>query len=309
VVFRVVFAGTPEFALPTFEALRKAHDVIAILTQPDRPKGRGQTKQPTPVARSARRAGFNVLTPTSLDDPDIIAALRELNPDFIVVAAYGLLFPETWLHLPNQCILNVHPSLLPRWRGASPIEYSLLTGDSETGISIQALVKRLDAGPVFLQMRTAIAKQESKSSLEARLAVLGGEALLAVLSEWTKIKPSQQDESRATYAPKITPQDTRIRWSSSAIAIERQIRALQEHPGAWTCLGDRRIKILGAHVLPIFDLAIPGAVTSLQATGDLRVATGHGTLAIDRLQSEGARPLTAREWLRGMHTISGIRLT
>ncbi|MHB1543193.1 MAG: methionyl-tRNA formyltransferase [Gammaproteobacteria bacterium] len=305
--FRVVFAGTPDFAVPTFEALLKTHDVVGILTQPDRPKGRGQSKQPTPVARSARHTGFTPLTPVSLDDPDTTAAVRDLNPDFIVVAAYGLLFPETWLHLPNQGILNVHPSLLPRWRGASPIEYALLHGDSETGISIQALIKRLDAGPVLRQVRTAISERETKSSLETRLAVLGTEALLSVLSEWTQIKPAHQDESRATYAPKITPRDTRIRWSSSATAIERQIRALQEQPGAWTSLCDRRVKILDAHVLPIFQLAIPGTAT-FQGNSGLKVTTGHGTLAIDRLQSEGARPLPVQEWMRGMREVSGIRL-
>ena len=303
--FRVVFAGTPDFAVPTLEALLKIHDVVGILTQPDRPKGRGRTKQPSPIARVASQAGISPMTPISLKDPSIAAAVRDLEPDFIVVAAYGLLFPEAWLQMPKHGILNVHPSLLPRWRGAAPLEYAILHGDAETGVSIQSLIKRLDSGPIFRQVRTVIAGRETKSSLEARLARLGAETLLDVLSEWPNIRPVSQDESLATYASKITSHDTRIRWSMSAIAIERQIRAFQDQPGAWTCLDDRRIKILEAHALQINACAVPGTA-SFRERRDLLVATGDGVLAIDLLQSEGARPLPAKEWMHGMHGAPGI---
>ncbi len=305
--FRIVFAGTPEFAVPTLQALLQAHDVVGVLTQPDRPKGRGQTQQPTPIARYARSSGLTPLMPISLNDPDAWAAVCALKPDFIVVAAYGLLFPETWFRLPTQCILNVHPSLLPRWRGASPIEYCLIQGDSETGISIQVLVKRLDAGPVLRQVVTVVDHHETKSTLETRLAALGAETLLGVLSEWNHLEPIPQDEGRATYAPKINRSDTRIHWTLSATVIERQVRALQEQPGAWTCLHDRRVKIFDACALPTFNLAIPGTGGLDGASGILKIATGYGTLAIDRLQSEGSRPLAAGDWIRGMHGISRIR--
>lgn len=304
--FRIVFAGTPEFAVPTLEALQKSHEVVGVLTQPARPKGRGRTIRPTPVAKVAQQCGLTLWTPTSLDDPATTAAVRALEPDFIVVAAYGLLFPEPWLHLPNHGVLNVHPSLLPRWRGASPIEYALLHGDRETGVSIQALVKRLDAGPVFLQVKTDIAPGEGQVSLEHRLSVLGAKALLTVLTDWFRIQPTPQEESGVTYAPKITARDARIDWSSPAAAIARQVRALQERPGAWTNLHNRRIKILDAHALPISDPANPGTL-SVDQNGELRVTTGDGALVIDRLQTEGARPLHASEWLRGTHITSGMR--
>ncbi len=301
VSFRIVFAGTPQFAVPTLAGLATTHKLVAILTQPDRPRGRGRSFQPTAVKSWALEHHIEVFTPTSLTDREVREAIRALQPDFLIVVAYGLLFPQTWLELPSIGVLNVHASLLPRWRGASPIEYSLLAGDPQSGVSIQQVVKQLDAGPVYRQNPVALHPHENQSSLYNRLSELGAQSVLDVLATWGRVEPTPQDERFVTFAPKINAAHAAISWNQPAPLIERQIRAFEAHPGAWTLHAGRRIKILEAQTLDLHAMQLPG--TFVQGPEEtIRVATSQGFLSVRRLKPEGSRDMTPAQWLNGLQS-------
>jgi len=303
-IVRLVFLGSPAFALPSLQALVAAgHEVALVVTQPDRPAGRGQKTTPPPVAMYAREYGLPLWQTTSLRGAAAEARLREVQPEAMALAAFAALVPNNILGLAPQGILNVHPSLLPRWRGAAPIQAALLAGDTETGVSIIRLVSALDAGPIFAQARLAIAPSDDYVSMESRLASLGAEMLVRTLDTWPE--PREQDDAAATYCGKINRDDARIDWSRPSEVIWRQVRAYRGWPQAFTTFDGRQLKILRATPLET-DHAEPGTVTL--DGGQPSVATGEGALRLDEVQLEGKRAMGGAELARGYPSLNGTKL-
>ncbi|MGQ9659381.1 MAG: methionyl-tRNA formyltransferase [Thermochromatium sp.] len=309
---RLLFAGTPDFAVPCLSALLDAgHEVIGVYTQPDRPAGRGRRLQMSPVKALALQRGLAVYQPESLKrDPEAVAQLCALGADLMVVVAYGLLLPVSVLEAPRLGCINVHASLLPRWRGAAPIQRAILAGDSETGICIMRMEEGLDTGPVYHRVATPIDPHETGGTLHDRLAALGARALLEALpgiAAGTCV-PEVQDDTQATYAHKLSKQEATIDWSAPADAIERQVRAFNPWPVAQTTLEGAVLRIWSAEAEPDPDdghSATPGTVVGADRTG-IRVATGSGRLCITRLQPEDKRPMSAADYLNARH-LDGAR--
>jgi len=294
---RIVFAGTPEFAATSLRALVDAgHKPMAALTQPDRPAGRGRKLTASPVKEYALQQGIDVLQPATLRDAKIDAELAALRPDLIVVVAYGLLLPQSVLDIPSVACVNVHASLLPRWRGAAPIQAAIRAGDAQTGVSLMAMTAGLDCGPVYASRELAIGSMETAGELHDRLAKAGGELLTMHLAELLagKLEAQQQDESKATYAPKITAADALLDWRQTSDELARKVRALNPVPGAYFMLGDERIKCWAAHSVSLTDVA-PGTVVAATSDGVV-IACGSGGLSMQVLQRPGRRPVTAAEF-------------
>jgi len=293
---RVVFAGTPAFAVPALEALLLArHEVALVLTQPDRPSGRGLRLAPSPVAICAERHGVPVSKPESLRSPEVRAQLEALAPDVMVVAAYGQILPQAVLDVPRHGCINIHASLLPRWRGAAPVHRAILAGDQETGVSIMRMDAGLDTGPVLLERGMPIAPDDTTGMLTDKLARLGAEALVDALGRLDGLEARPQDSARATYASKISKAEAAVDWSRPAEAIARQVRAFNPAPGAQATVRGVRLKIWEAKA--VADPRPPGE--TVIASGQLRVGCGIGSLQLDLLQREGGRRVTAEEFLRG----------
>ncbi len=305
---RVLFAGTPEFALASLRALTNAGITpVAALTQPDRPAGRGKRLTASPVKRFALDHGIEVLQPVTLKDPDAVAQIAAFNPDILVVAAYGLILPQNVLDLPPKGCLNVHASLLPRWRGAAPIQAAILAGDAKTGVSLMAMTAGLDCGPVFVEQALAIGEEETAGELQDRLAVLGGEMLVchfdAIIGG--TLDATEQDESLATYAGKINKQDAQLDWQRPAIELHRQVRAYNPVPGAFFLLDDMPVKCWRAKVVAGATGA-PGEVLSAGRDG-IVIGCGEDALRLNSLQRPGRRPVTAGEFA-GSVAMSSRRL-
>ena len=294
---RVVFAGTPPFAARALEALVDAgHSVELVLTQPDRPAGRGLGMTPTAVARAAAALGIPSEKPPSLKDQDIQRRLRALRPEVMVVAAYGLLLPQAVLDIPSSGCLNIHASLLPRWRGAAPVQRALLAGDEESGISIMQMEAGLDTGPVLLAIRTPIGVHESAGSLLERLTELGATAIVEALGRLGTLRAQPQDEASATYAAKISKADARIDWARPATEIDRLVRAFDPVPGAEATLAGEKIKIWKAQ--PVSVDGAPGQIVA-EAAGGLVIACGEGGVRLVEIQRPGGRRMPAADFLRG----------
>lgn len=306
---RLIFLGSPTFAVPSLDALLAAgHDVRLVVTQPDRPAGRGQHLTPPPVARRARERGLPLWQTSSLRGEAAEARLRAVGADAMALAAFAALVPPPILPLAPHGILNVHPSLLPRWRGAAPIQAALLFGDHETGVSIIRLVRALDAGPILVQERVPIVPQDDYLTLEPRLASLGAQLLvraLDALERGTLVERPQGDE-RATYTHKLERQDGRIDWREPAEAIWRRVRAYRGWPGAWTTWEGALLKVLVAWPLEPRREAAPGTV--LVDRGQLSVSTGDGCLRLDQVALEGRRQQSGLELLRGHPRLAGAVL-
>lgn len=301
---RVIFLGSPAFALPSVEALHAAgHDIGLVVTQPDRPAGRGQKTTPPPVAAYAREHNLPVWQTSSLRGAEAEAHLREIDAEAMVLAAFAALVPDDVLALAPHGILNVHPSVLPRWRGAAPIQSALLAGDKGTGVSIIRLVHELDAGPILLQELVPIAPEDDYLTLEPRLAAVGARLLLRALDEQPSPRP--QDESQATYSPRIGREDARIDWTRSAESIWNQVRAFRGWPQAFTTFEGRQLKILRAWPAD-GDAAEPGLVEA--SVGVPLVATGAQWLRLDEVQLEGRRAISGAELLRGYPRLAGAKL-
>jgi methionyl-tRNA formyltransferase len=308
---RVAFFGTPEFAIPTLSRLLDAgFPVVAAVTQPDRPRGRGQKPSPGPVKLLAAQRGIPVLQPERLRHEDFLRALAATAPDIGVVAAYGKILPEPVLSLPPLGLVNVHASLLPRWRGASPVHRAVMAGDAETGVSIMRIVKELDAGAVFAMARRAIGPEETSGEVERDLALLGAGLLPEVLASIQRGDASltPQDSTQITYAPLLTKEEGRLDWREPAAALHNRIRGLHPWPHAFTFLR-------GARVIVLRSLApdpggqtrgAPGEILAVHP-GHLEVATGAGTLRVTQLQAEGRRALPAREFSAGVRLAPGAR--
>lgn len=299
---RTIFAGTPAFALPSLETLLADPriDLIAVYTQPDRPAGRGRRLAMSPIKARARAADIPVHQPASLRDAEAAARFAALAPTLLVVAAYGLILPAAVLAAARYSI-NVHASLLPRWRGAAPIQHAILAGDVESGISIMRVVERLDAGPVWLRLACPIAPDDTGGSLHDKLAGLGGTALRAALDQLCAgtVHEQPQEEDLATYAPKITAADRALDWRAPATALARRVRALAPVPGAHGRVGALEVKILAATALATDPgAAPPGSILARAATG-IDIATGAGVLRLTALQPPGKQRLSAAAFLNG----------
>lgn len=298
---KTIFAGTPDFAVPSLQVLlaRPEFDVVAVYTQPDRPAGRGRHLHASPVKALATSAGVAVEQPERVTTDEAIARYLAYQPALLVVAAYGLLLPSAFIDAPITAI-NVHASLLPRWRGAAPIQRALMAGDERTGISIMRVVKKLDAGPVWLMRECAITPATTGGSLHDELAALGGEALNAALDMFLagQVSETVQDESAVTYAAKIGPADRDIDWTQSARHIDRQVRALHPSPAATTRFKQLEVKVLGGYASSDAASAPAGTVVSHDDRG-IVLATGDGAYTITELQPAGKQRMSAQSFRNG----------
>ena len=307
---RIVFMGTPEFGVPALEQLLKSeHQIVAVYTQPERPAGRGRTSTPSAVKIAASAHSLAVFQPPSLKAAHEVERLVELKPDVIVVAAFGQLLSQQVLDIPPFGCLNVHPSLLPRHRGASPIPAAILAGDEETGVSIMLMDAGLDTGPILVQRAIPIEPEDTAESLGAKLAQLGAGLLGQTLSQWLDhcLTPRPQDEGNATYSGSISKGEGDMEWHLSAIELWRRVRAFYPWPGCYTRWRGKQLKLLQAIPLSGGQGLEPGRVISLlpeQGTV-FGVATGSGILGLCRVQLEGRRAMTAEEFLRGQRGFIG----
>jgi len=302
---KIIFAGTPDFAAAALAALHEAgHEIALVLTQPDRPAGRGLKAASSAVKRLAQKLGLPLEQPRTLKDPGILATLAAHEADAMVVAAYGLILPREALSLPRSGCLNIHASLLPRWRGAAPIQRALLAGDRETGISIMQMDEGLDTGPVLLRAAIPISPDETAGTLHDRLAALGARLIVHALTQ--PRQPEPQDASRATYAAKIDKREARIDWREPATTNERKVRAFDPVPGASTTLRKTPLKVWRAIEVPTAT-GEPGTVIRADA-GGIVVACGTGALAITELQRAGGKRVSAGAFLSGCPLEPGERL-
>jgi methionyl-tRNA formyltransferase len=305
---RIVFFGTPEFAVPSLRALlRERYQVAGVVTQPDKPQGRSRTTLVAPPVKvEAAAAGILVLQPARPLGDVFLAGLRRLEPDLGVVVAYGHILQPAVLSLPSLGMINVHASLLPRWRGAAPIQHAILAGDQESGVSIMRMEAGLDSGPVLQRIATPVGAEETAGALATRLAELGAAALLDVLARASSglAKPEPQDAACVTFAPKIDRENARLDWSRDALSLSRQVRAFDPAPGAWTMHGDVPLKLFGA--VPAPERGEPGSV--LAAGEQLVIACGDGALAVREAQPAGRTRLLVADWVRGRGIAAGARL-
>lgn len=305
--------GTPEFALPSLKSLLNSpYDIVAVYTKPDRPGKRGQKLISSPVKELAVREGLFVVQPETLKHPVEIERLNLFNPDIVVVAAYGQMLPGAILDLPRYGCINVHPSLLPRHRGPSPIPTAILKGDEVTGVTIMLLDAGLDTGPILKQKELPISSQDTAGSLSDKLAQLGAELLLETLPLWfeSKIKPQPQDESQATYTRRITKEDGEIDWRLPALEIWRRVRAFYPSPGCYTMWTGKRLKINEAVLVTETVTGEAGSIIALSSTSPtpVGVITGAGVLGLSQVQLEGKLPMSVAEFIRGQRHFIGSRL-
>jgi methionyl-tRNA formyltransferase len=309
---RLGFMGTPAFALPALTALCDAgHEICLVVTQPDRPAGRGRRVTPPPVKLTARERHLQVIQPVKVEEPWAVDALREAKPEAITVVAYGQLLPEVILGLPPHGCLNLHASLLPKFRGAAPIAWAIIREERVTGVTIMQIEPKMDAGPILLQQEEPIRPRDTAGTLGERLAVLGAALLCRAVDRVAggAARPIPQDERLATYAPKLRPEDTRLDWARDSRALDALIRGLMPEPGARTRFGARTIKVVeavqeegGEDRAPG---APPGAVLALDRDNGMLISTGRGCLWLRRVQPESRRVMGALEFARGHHIRPG----
>jgi len=304
---KVVFMGTPAFAVPSLRALIEAFDVAAVVTRPDRPRGRGGRVEPSPVKAVALELGIEVLQPERMKDEDFLRRLGELAPDVVAVVAYGRILPGEVLDLPRLGCVNLHASLLPRYRGASPINHAIINGDAYTGVSTMLMDRGMDTGPVLLAEKVAIGPDETAGELSERLAEIGAPLLrrtIALLGEG-EITPRAQDGSLATYAPMLTKADGELDWRLGAEEIKNRVRGLHPWPGTHTHLRGRLIKVHAGRVSETSEAgAGPGEITDVSADG-ITVRCGRGAFVITELQPENKRRMTAADFIKGYQVKAG----
>jgi len=308
-MLQLVFAGTPEFAVPSLKALASSrHRLLGVLTQPDRPAGRGRELKASPVKQLALELGLPLAQPASLKSESERAQLADWAPDVLVVVAYGLILPPAALSIPRLGGINVHASLLPRWRGAAPIQRAILAGDTHTGITIMQMAAGLDTGPSLLQRRLDIGAQQTAQQLQGSLAELGAELLLRVLdsAELGSLQPAEQPADGVSYAAKIEKREAHIDWRHSALQIARQVRAFNSWPVAQTLLESQQLRVWEAHALDAASCAVPPGQVLAVEHGGLLVQCGEGVLSITKLQLAGRRVVSALEFA-GARQLIGTR--
>ncbi|HSQ92442.1 MAG TPA: methionyl-tRNA formyltransferase [Nitrospiraceae bacterium] len=308
---RLVFMGTPDFAAASLEALLKSDDsVVGVVTQPDRPKGRGQILTPSPVKLLAQREQIPLLQPLKMKDPEFLRALSEWKPDLIAVAAFGRILPPAILSLPRLGCINVHGSLLPKYRGAGPIQWAIINGETETGITTMLMDEGMDTGTMLLQESIPITSEDTAGTLSPRLAELGGKLLVETIARLKggTLVPQPQDSSQATLAPLLKKEDGMIDWALPAIALANRVRGLAPWPGAYTTVaGGDRWTIWRALALPGPATKPPGVVIAITADA-IHVATGEGILAVMELQPANSRRMTVSQYLAGHPITVGLQL-
>lgn len=309
--FRIIFMGTPPFAMPALKALHEsAHTITMVVTQPDRPRGRGRKLSPPAVKTTALDLGYPVLQPESIKTTEFNDLIAQQKPDFLVVIAFGRILPENVLALPRLGTINVHASLLPKYRGPAPIQWAVINGERETGVCTQLMEKELDTGDLLLSVRETIKPDDTAGDLHDRLAVKGATVLIDTLKGLAgkTIQPVSQDHSLATYAPMLTKEDGLINWNKPAESLESFIRGVTPWPGAYTFLGDNRLKIFKSRPVTAEFSEPPGTV--LQGFADeLRVATAKGALSIEEIQGASGKQLPIKDFLRGHPILPGAVLT
>jgi methionyl-tRNA formyltransferase len=301
----IVFGGTPEFAVPALEALLNAgHRIVTVYTQPDRPAGRGKKLHMSAVKECALRHGLAIEQPATLRDPSAAARLASFRPDVMIVVAYGLILPQAILAVPRLGCVNIHGSLLPRWRGAAPIQRALLAGDTQTGVSIMIMDAGLDTGPVLSMHATPIGARENAASLHDRLATLGAQSLVATLVEYANgtLAPQPQSQVGVTYAHKIRKEEARIDWRQTAVQIDAQVRAFNPWPIAETHWREQQLRVWQATPMMSTHDTAPGTVISASASGIL-VAAGDGILVIEQLQLAGRKAMSAADFINAHHVV------
>lgn len=305
---RVVFMGSPPFAVPTLQTLSEQYSVVAVICQPDRPAGRGRANRPPATKVFAVEARIPVLQPDRLRDAEAISRIAELQPELLVVAAYGQILPQSLLDLPEYGTLNVHASLLPRWRGAAPIQAAILSGDTESGVTIMQMDAGLDTGPTLSQRRVRIKPEDTGGSLTTRLSRAGAELLIETLPGYLsrEITPDPQDETLSTYAPRLKKRDGALDLRAPAEQLARQIRAFDPWPGTYIMWDERRLSIKRAHTISR-NRAIAGEVTLVDHTP--AIGTGLGVLILDRIQPSGKREMSGEAFIRGAPEFIGARLS
>ncbi|UWR84057.1 methionyl-tRNA formyltransferase [Phaeobacter inhibens] len=300
---RIVFMGTPDFSVPVLDALVEAgHDIAAVYCQPPRPAGRGKKDRPTPVHARAEALGFEVRHPVSLKDAQQQAEFAALNADVAVVVAYGLILPQAVLDAPRQGCLNIHASLLPRWRGAAPIHRAIMAGDAQTGVCIMQMEAGLDTGPVLMREATDIGAEETTAQLHDRLSEMGAELIVQALTQLTNLTPVVQPDDGVTYAHKIDKAEARVDWTRPAVEVDQQIRGLSPFPGAWCEIDGQRVKLLASRV-------VDGAGAAGRVLDDsLRIACGEGAVELLKLQRAGKGAQEREIFLRGFPIAAGTDL-
>jgi methionyl-tRNA formyltransferase len=307
----IIFMGTPYFASPSLKSLiDEGHQILAVVTQPDRPKGRGRNITASPVKELALRHGINVLQPEKISEPGFLTVIEEMTPDLIIVVAFGQILKKALLGMPGWGVINIHASLLPRYRGAAPIQRVILNSESITGLTIMRMDEGLDTGPILYQRSVPVLQDETSGQLHDRLAGMSGDFLMEFLRAWTggQIRETVQDSSLATYAEKIDKEMTRIEWGREAKAISAMIRGLDPMPGANTAMGDNNLKLFSSIVLEeAFSDGVPGRVLG-NAGGILRIETGRGILGVKEVQYPGKKRLPVKDFLMGFNLPEGTVL-
>ncbi|KJZ18884.1 methionyl-tRNA formyltransferase [Loktanella sp. S4079] len=291
---RVVFMGTPDFSVPVLDALVDAgHEVVAVYCQPPRPAGRGKKDRPSPVQQRAEALGLPVRHPVSLRDPDAQSEFAALNADIAVVVAYGLILPQVVLDAPRHGCLNIHASLLPRWRGAAPIHRAIMAGDAQTGVCIMQMEAGLDTGPVLLTEATEIGTEETTGQLHDRLSQMGARLIVRALAEYPTLTPQVQPDEGVTYAAKIDKSEARVDWSKPAAEVDALIRGLSPFPGAWCEVAGERVKLLASRT-------VPGQAAAGRVLDGFTIACGSGAVEITHAQRQGKKAMPADDVLRGL---------
>jgi len=306
----IIFMGTPEFAVPALKALHENdQNITLVVTQPDRPKGRGRKRTPSPVKETAVNLGYSVIQPSSVRTVEFSNCIEKLAPDFIVVIAFGHIIPKNILNIPKIATINIHASLLPKYRGPAPIQWAIINEEKETGVTTMLMDEGMDTGDILLSSKLEIAPDDTSKSLHDRLAVLGADLLLQTLNtfETGDVNPTSQDHSQATYAPMLKKNDGRINWEKPANTLEAFIRGMTPWPGAFTFHEKKRLKIFRAKTIVMDTEASPGLV--IQGFPDeLWISTGKGVLTIMELQSESGKRLLVKDFLRGYKLPPGTHL-
>lgn len=291
---RIIFMGTPDFSVPVLDALVDAgHDIVAVYSQPPRPAGRGKKDRPSPVQARAQALGLAVCHPVSLRDADAQAEFAAFNADVAVVVAYGLILPQIVLDAPRMGCLNIHASLLPRWRGAAPIHRAIMAGDAQTGVCIMQMEAGLDTGPVLLREATDIGAAETTGALHDRLSQMGAELIVQAITQLGDLSPQVQPDDGVTYAAKIDKAEARVDWNRPTVEVDRQIRGLSPFPGAWCMVGDERVKLLASRIADGFDAA--GTVMN-----GFTIACADGAVTVTRVQRAGKTAMDADQALLGL---------
>ncbi len=309
--FRTVFMGTPDFSVPPLQSLHKSgHEVLLVVTQPDRPKGRGRKMLPPPVKECALSLGYEVIQPESVRTPEFIQRIVELKPDIFVVVAFGQILPQNLLDIPRIAAVNIHASILPRYRGAAPIQRAVINGEKETGVTTMRMDAGMDTGDIILMEKTEIFSEDTSASLHDRLSVMGAELMLKTLEKFRsgEILPIPQNHADATYADMLKKSDGLIDWRKTACELDCLIRGTNPWPGAFCFYGEKRLRIWKAKKISENTGSAPGTVLE-GFPNELRVAAGDGALFIEEIQGESGKRMTVRDFMRGFRISAGTVLT